>query len=94
MRRAWRRACFVAPFVVSPVAALADQKSADACAARLPREPAAIYSATVAQIAPGANVREIVVGVTRNLVMAGRLSEANARPAAEAAGSCLELMRK
>ena len=88
-----KRICLVTLLVTNPLTALADQKSADACAAKLPKEPAAIYSEVVAQIAPGANVRDIVVSVTRGMVMAGRLSRANARPAAEAAGSCLELIR-
>ena len=89
-----RRTCLIALLVTSPVTVLADQKSADACAAKLPKEPAAIYSEVVAQIAPGANVRDIVVSVTRGMVMAGRLSRASARPAAEAAGTCLELIRR
>ena len=89
-----KRACLMALLVTSPVMALADQKTADACATKLPKEPAAIYSNTVAQIAPGVNVRDLIVSVTRGMVMAGHLSRANARPAAEAAGSCLELIRK
>jgi hypothetical protein len=88
-----RRTCLIALLVTSPVTVLADRKSADACAAKLPKEPAAIYSETVAQIAPGVNVRDIVISVTRGMVVAGRLSRANARPAAEAAGSCLELIK-
>jgi hypothetical protein len=89
-----KRACLMALLVTSPVTALADRNAADACATKLPKEPAAIYSNTVAQIAPGVNVRDLVVSVTRGMVLAGRLSRANARPAAEAAGSCLELIRK
>jgi hypothetical protein len=89
-----KRTCLMALLVTSPVTALADQKSADACAAKLPKESAAIYSNTVAQIAPGVNVRDVVVSVTRGMVTAGRLSRATARSAAEAAGGCLELIRK
>ncbi|WP_046866505.1 hypothetical protein [Microvirga massiliensis] len=89
-----KRACLMALLVTSPITALADQKSADACAAKLSKEPAAIYSSTVAQISPGVSIKDVVVNVTRSMVMAGRLSRANARPAAEAAGNCLELIRK
>ena len=88
------RACIIALLVTSPFTVMADQKSADACATKLPKESAEIYSGTVAQISPGVNVRDVVVSVTRGMVTAGRLSQANARPAAEAAGSCLELIRK
>jgi hypothetical protein len=89
-----KRACLIALLVTTPITALADQKAADACAAKLPKESAAIYSNTVAQISPGVSIKDVVVGVTRSMVMAGRLSRANARPAAEAAGSCLELIRR
>ena len=88
------RTCLIPLLVISPVTVLADQKSADACAAKLPKDSAAIYSNTLAQIAPGANVRDVVVNVTRGMVMAGRLSRTSARPAAEAAGTCLELNRR
>ena len=89
-----KRACLVALLVTGSMTALADQKSADACAAKLPKAPAAIYSNTVAQISTGTNIKDVVVSVTRGMVIAGSLSRANARPAAEAAGSCLELIRK
>jgi hypothetical protein len=89
-----KRACLIALFVTSTTTARADQKSADACPSKLSTEPAAIYSSTVAQISPGVNIRDVVVSVTRGMVMAGRLSRTNARPAAEAAGSCLALIRK
>jgi hypothetical protein len=89
-----KRACLVALLVTSPVTALADQKAADACATKLPKESAAIVSNTGAPIAPGVNVRDLVVSLMRGMVMAGRLSQANAGPAAKAAGSCLELIRK
>jgi hypothetical protein len=81
-------------FGLFPAAAYADQQAADACAARLPKSSAAIYSASAAQISPGANLRDIVTHVTRSLVMSGDLSRSEARPAAEAAGSCLKFLRK
>ncbi|MCC3247080.1 hypothetical protein LG047_17470 [Methylocystis sp. WRRC1] len=72
--------------------ALADQKAADACAARLPKNSAAIYSASAAKYSPGSDMRDIVKGVARGMVMSGALGRDDARPAAEAAGACLKLM--
>ena len=89
-----KHAFLITLLVTTPVTALADQKSADACAATLPKDSAAIYSNTVAQISPGGDIRDIVISVTRSMVMAGRLSRANARPTAETAGNCLTLIRK
>jgi hypothetical protein len=77
-----------------PAAAYADQQAADACAAKLPKSSAAIYSASAAQISPGANVRDIVTHVTRGMVLSGDLSRSEARHAAEAAGACLKFLRK
>lgn len=84
----------IAIFVLLPAAAFADQKAADSCAAKLPKNPAAIYSASVAQISPDFNIRAIVTSVTRGMVMNGDLSRDAAKPAAEAAGACLRLLRK
>lgn len=80
--------------VLLPVAALADQQAADHCAAKLQAGPAAIYSATMAKIAPGSNIRDIVKSVTRGMVMSGDLGRNDAKPAAEAAGSCLRLLNQ
>lgn len=89
-----RRTCLLILLLTSPLPVFANQKSADDCASKLPKDSAAIYSNTVAQISPGANIKDLVVEITRGLVMDGRLSRANARPAAEAAGNCLKLIRK
>jgi hypothetical protein len=80
--------------VLLPAAAFADRQAADTCSATLPKDAAAIYSASVAQISPSANVREIVRNVTRAMVRSGNLSRSDARPAAEAAGACLKLLKQ
>jgi len=80
--------------VLLSTAAHADQKAADACAAKLPKDSAAIYSATVAKLSPGADVRAIVKSVARGMVMSGSLSRDNARDVAEAAGACLKLLKE
>jgi hypothetical protein len=80
--------------VMFPVVALANQQAADDCAAKLPKNAAAIYSASAPQISPGANIRTIVTSVTRGMVRSGSLSRSEARPAAESAGSCLKLLNQ
>ncbi len=71
--------------------ACADQKAADACAQNLPKNSGAIYAQAQAQ---GGDLRDAVKSVARAMVMAGTLSRAEARPAAEAAGQCLKLLKQ
>jgi hypothetical protein len=77
-----------------PVSTFANQKTADSCASSLPKSSAAIYAASVKRISPGANIRDIVTSVTRGMVMSGDLGRGDAKPAAEAAGACLKLLRE
>lgn len=68
----------------------ASKASADACAAKLSPAAKQIYAASIGSAAPGADMREIVRGKTRSLVIGGKLTRDQARPAAEAAGACLK----
>lgn len=68
----------------------ASKASADACAAKLSPEAKQVYAASIGSVAPGADMREIVRGKTRSLVIGGKLTRDQARPAAEAAGTCLK----
>lgn len=86
--------CLTCLLVLVPAAAFADQQAADTCAAKLGKDAATIYSASVAQISPGANLRETVKSVTRGMVRSGSLSRSDARPAAESAGTCLKLLKE
>ena len=74
--------------------AFADQKSADACAVKLPADSAAIYAAAAAQYTPGADLRDIVKGIARGKVMSGELTRDNAKAAAEAAAPCLKQLKQ
>ncbi|MBS7544793.1 hypothetical protein KHC19_17010 [Ancylobacter oerskovii] len=67
----------------------ADKAAADACAAGLNADGKAIYAASISAVAAGGDVRSVVGDKARALVMDGKVSRANARPAAEAAGQCL-----
>lgn len=62
------------------------------CAAGLPADSRMIYDASVRNMKSFATLRDTVVAETRSLVEAGRLNEAEARPAAERAGTCLRLL--
>ncbi|SFK52241.1 hypothetical protein [Methylocapsa palsarum] len=88
-----KSACIAILLLLAPSAAFADRQAADACAASLTSDSSAIYRATVARISPGVDVRDIVRSVTRAMVMSGTLDRAGAKPAAEAAGACLKLLR-
>ena len=52
--------------------AFADRKAADACAAGLPENSAAIYNAAIGQIGPGVDNKAIVKGITQDMVAAGK----------------------
>ncbi len=78
---------------LSVVPSYADKASANACAGKLPPEAKQIYAATIGDVAPGVDLKEAVRGRTKGLVMGGKLSRDQARPAAEAAGECLKLAR-
>jgi hypothetical protein len=77
-----------------PSLALADRKAADDCAAALPAESQAIYADSIVQNPTQETGRAIVTAVTEKLVSEGKLGMLKARPAAEAAGRCLELLRR
>ena len=76
-----------------PTAAFADQAAADACAAKLPKNASAIYTASAAQASPGADLKAVVTKVTRGMVLSGKMSRDDAKPAAEAAGACLVMAK-
>lgn len=62
------------------------------CAAGLPAESKMIYDAALRNMKSLETLRDTVVAETRSLVEAGRIPEAEARPAAEKAGTCLRLL--
>lgn len=69
---------------------LADRKAADSCAAKLSPEAKLIYAETIGAVKPGVDLTATITAKARGLVMSGKLTRANARPAAEAAGACLK----
>jgi hypothetical protein len=71
--------------------ARADGKAAQACAAKLPKDAQAIFGATLPQLTPGADLRDVVTATTRQLVMDGKIDRDNARPSAMSAAKCLRL---
>ncbi|KAB1068928.1 hypothetical protein [Methylobacterium planeticum] len=62
------------------------------CAAGLPPDSKIIYEASVRNMKSLETLRDTVVAQTRSLVEAGKVSEAEARPAAEKAGTCLKML--
>jgi hypothetical protein len=80
------------PLILVATAAMADRKAADSCAAGLPPVSKQIYDGTMASGPTPATGRSIVKSQTEKLVAQGKLSMMQARPAAEAAGKCLELL--
>jgi hypothetical protein len=79
--------------LMSLSAASADQKKAQSCAQSLQGEPKVIYEASAAAVAAGGDVKDTLESKTRSLVMDGKVARSSARASAEAAGSCLKLMK-
>ncbi len=75
---------------LSATPSIASKASADACAAKLSPEAKQVYAASIGSVAPGVDMREVVRGKTRSLVIGGKLTREQAQPAAEAAGACLK----
>lgn len=74
-------------------AASADQASATKCAAKLSADGQTIYQASAPLITPASDVRAVVTDKTKSLVMGGSISRGAAKPAAEAAGACLAMLK-
>jgi hypothetical protein len=81
-----------AAWSVATVAGAAANPAADQCATGLPADSRMIYDASVRNMKSLDTLRDTVVAETRSLVMSGKISEADARPAAERAGTCLRLL--
>ncbi|WP_029009638.1 hypothetical protein [Azospirillum halopraeferens] len=79
---------------LAPLPVLADAPAADGCAATLPADARMIYDAARPNVKPGANVEDELKAAARPLVMGGKLSRSEARPAAEAAGKCLVMLTR
>ena len=60
-----------------------------ACVAKLSPLARMIYDATLPDLHPTDDLREVVRSHTRALVIAGKLEKADAKPAAHEAGVCL-----
>lgn len=69
--------------------ALADQAAANKCAAGLDANAKAVFDATAGGFAGASDKRGFVTEKVKGLVMSGALSMGDARPAAEAASTCL-----
>jgi hypothetical protein len=76
-----------------PEAADAGRQEADVCAKGLSSESRMIYGAAVDKVGPGVDNRELVRGLTQQLIVEGKVSRTTARPAAEAAGKCLVMLK-
>jgi hypothetical protein len=85
---------FVAVLILPASTCEAGREDADTCARGLPPNSRAVYGATVDEMRPGANNRQIVMETTDKLVTQGKITKNEARPAAEAAGKCLMLLSK
>ncbi|MDP1965419.1 MAG: hypothetical protein Q8K93_24810 [Reyranella sp.] len=76
-----------------PAVAQADQAAASACANQLSKDGRTIYDRTAPTVTAKTDIKDAVTSTTRPLVMNGSMSRDAARPAAEAAGECLKLLK-
>ncbi|MFE1598923.1 hypothetical protein [Methylobacterium sp. ID0610] len=81
-----------APDPAAPMQVAQANSASTHCAAGLPADSKMIYDAALRNMKSLETLRDTVVAETRSLVEAGRLNEAEARPAAEKAGTCLRLL--
>lgn len=79
--------------LVLPAVVQADQASALACSTSLSSDARLIYDKTAPTVKPGTNIKDALSAVVRPMVMNGSMTQAAARPAAEAAGECLKLLK-
>jgi hypothetical protein len=102
LRRRWRKAricgrailpvtTLLVAMAVSAGPAWADAAAAQKCAATLPKDGQAIFQATLPQVRPGTDLRQVVTVSTRALVESGRIDRGGARQSAVAAAQCLRL---
>ena len=91
--RAAGPALLVAACLSLPTDALAGVAEANACAATLSKDARAIFDATLPQLTPQANLRELLTTNTRDLAFGGTISLWNARESATAASDCLQKAR-
>jgi hypothetical protein len=73
-------------------AAPSGKDQASTCAAGLSKDSKAIYDATASRVTSLSALKNEVVTQTRQLAMSGKIAQATAKSAAEAAGKCLELL--
>jgi hypothetical protein len=85
---------FVAVLILPSSICEAGREEADTCARGLPANSRTVYGASVDEMRPGANNRQVVMETTDKLIIQGKISRNEARPAAEAAGKCLMLLAK
>jgi hypothetical protein len=76
---------------VSAGPAWADATAAQKCATTLPKDGRAIFQATLPQVQPGTDLRDVVTTSTRALVQSGQIDRGTARDSAMAAVQCLRL---
>lgn len=79
--------------LVFPTMVRADQASALACSVSLSSDAKLIYEKTAPTVKPATNIKDALSAVVRPMVMNGSMTQAVARPAAEAAGECLKLLK-
>lgn len=91
MRNSLVLAVVAAAALVLPAAtSFASRATADACAAGLPADAKLIYSASIGEVRPGADLPGLIKSKARSLVMSGKISRGAAQAAAQAAGACLK----
>jgi hypothetical protein len=80
-------------FLMPALAQAADPAAATACASLLSADGQMFYGKVAGKMTPTTDIREELESVGRPLVMAGTMSRATARVAAEAAGECLKQLK-
>ncbi len=84
------RTLIVVTLVLLPGFALADKKTATACAAKLPPEARLIFDTAAPSIRADTVIKDALPGIVRPMVISGKVARSSARQNGEAAGLCLK----
>jgi hypothetical protein len=88
------RTLFIFPLIFTTAASHADEAAGAACAKGLSPAALELYEAVKPEVTAKSDLRELLRSHLRPMVIAGKLTREEAQPLAEAAGACLQDLRR
>jgi hypothetical protein len=91
--RAGGFAMLLAAYLPPSAPARADQTAADQCAVGLTPIGKTMFNAALPKLLAGDTTRDALTSVARDMVLSGKVTRDEARSSAEAAASCLKVLK-